>query len=183
MSDYVELTSSAAVDPPPTNSWTPASLYLCANHHLPIFWLALFTAGDIVPSGTDGSRPRFVKQRLDAIVDVERRLPAVLAAYPQCKGRWANQFVQYLHSTNDTYVHVSPGVGFCDSDTLWAAELRAMLSMFRSNDESATALQPPGWTRYVNAYGAEPKSDRAANAWFYCGSSLEADVLPWEITP
>lgn len=181
MGNYSELFFTDTPHPPERGALDASpDPMLSVKNHLPLLWLALFQAKDIVdlPEDEDGqSWPYLAKPVADALPLLVAREAAIQNAFPALDPVWLDQFKAMLQAASARFVHVDTRDLGCllDSEEEWRQELALMLGIFEAPRPASQE-----WAAFDRQLGANFEGLRARDAWRYCGSSGGLGKLAWE---
>jgi hypothetical protein len=203
MGAYSHLVTFSERRPPEPGEHCKDGMCLMARYHLPAFWLALFTAKDIVPRRywvvendedvlSDDDWPYLVAEKASSLRLLESRSDYLMSAFSSDIRTGLRQFIDFLSADRQPFVQVCTleiGSMVCTAPE-WRSELQTMLSLF---GEPAPRLDgdpdrppqfealPPGWRKYTERMTARFRNDRKIDMNYFAGESEAVrTVPPWD---
>jgi hypothetical protein len=176
------------------------SLYLLSTYSIPVFWLALFTPADIVPSrinpDDDVEWPHLVAPLPAALERLVERRTGLVATFGDWIAPWLEQFHATLKASAGAFVHVDTSQigslafsGDAEGARAWRPQLELMLDGYNEplpvpRTGLAAKLRGEGLSErwralYLYGPGKIYEEERRRSIFSYCGSGGDRDT-PWE---
>jgi tetratricopeptide (TPR) repeat protein len=174
-----------------------------ARYHLPLFWLALFTAEQLVPRRyqviRDGKAvwskdewPYLIAEKDGALRLLESRSAYLVRAFSSDIGEGLRQFIDFLGADKQPFIHVCTMEigGMVGTAAEWWPEMKVMLSLFSEepprfdgDPQGAPQLEqlPPGWRKYIERMTANFRIGSKIDMHYFAGESEAVHTkTPWQ---
>lgn len=135
MGDYSNLYSSNRSEPYIGKEGEEEELFLSQKYGVPIFWLALYQAGSIIPFREDVNGeewPYLITSKASAVSNLQSRRHNIFSILPSRLEKTYEAFLTVLDSIEQPFIHMDTSAvgGLVTKPGQWREELLIMMSGF-----------------------------------------------------